>query len=311
MVPVNGDDHATRSDLLAVARAAAASSALLAAARAADAGNAPDPQRGDLWRVTWDDWTALVVALRVTACEVLAAPLTIDPDTGDDQSLCLQPGDTVLDVPCAVWGGLTTTLPLRVFDAHLGRIESDLVAALVDLAAGAAPHSDRRTGQEISSPFDPIASDRAEVEDLMHDLAAAHWAPTGDTTATTLGALLGPAALPELPRLLGVSTAEVWEVWRGHHMLTADQAAAVEHRFDVDTSTLLEGPAPDDALVVELDHPRWRTQLRALRYTRDLGDVAVRRTAAAGAVAMAARQTGSGDGGWRARLQHYFDNLQG
>jgi hypothetical protein len=308
---VNGDRRTVGFEPLAAAHEAAAPSRLLAAARRVESGPAPDPRRGDLWRVTWAESTALVVAIRILDDAVEAAPLTIEPDVGDDQSLCLSPDETVLDASCAVWAGLSQRLPLRIFDAYLGQIASDAVSAVMELVSGEVPRSGHQLGDEITSIFDPIATDRAELEDLMDELAGASWAPADDTEATTLGALLETSALPELPALLGVSTAEAWDLWRGHQQLTADQQTAVAGQFGVDTSRLLGGPSPAPALVAELDHPRWRGPLRDLQSAGDLDETAARMTAARGAMALAARQTGSGDGGWRARLQHYFENSVG
>lgn len=306
---MTSDDRAKRSALRAAARAAAVSPKLLAAARSAEAGEAPDPRPGDLWRVGWADRSALVIALRVSAHTVVAVPVTIDPATGDDQALCLQPGDTVLNMRCAAWAGLATTLPLSVLDAFLDHLDPGLRSALDDLTAASPPSSTHQTGEELVSPFDPVASHRAELEDLMHDLAAVRWTPVAETTATTLRAILGADALPELPDLLDIGTAEAWELWRGAPLST-DQAALVAGRFGVDATDLMHDPVTDEGLVIELDHPRWRTRLRALKHTRGLDDVAVRRTVAAGVAVMAARQTGRADTQWRARLQHFFDHQQ-
>jgi hypothetical protein len=289
---------------------AAAPPELVASVRAADVEDAPDPSLGDLWRVAWDDQTALVVVLRAAQTEVVAAPVTADPGTGDQQSLTLEPKRTALGVPCAVWAGLARALPIRVLDVRIGGLELDVVAAVVELAEGvpAAPPAGTHVGAPIRSVFVPAARARAIQADKLERFAASEWAPAADFPRTTPRDVLGPDTdLDELSDLLGVPLPATWTLFLGKRPLSTSQAERIAMRYGVDIERLLASAALPSELVAELDHPRWRRDLRARQRALRLGDADVRRRVAQDTYALAARQTGEAVPAWRERLRHQFD----
>src|SRR6266511_1608277 len=85
----------------------------------------------------------------------------------DVSSLILDAKSTVLGQPMTVWGGLARAVPLRVLDQLLDVVADEIVVWCQHIRAGrpAAVPGGARTGDRISSPLEPAAEVRAQLED--------------------------------------------------------------------------------------------------------------------------------------------------
>jgi hypothetical protein len=308
------DDLSIRvpSDLLAAAAAVAAPPALLAAVWRSAESEPPDPIPGQIWRLLWDDLSALAVILEVGGDGLLVAPISIDPPVGDDRALVLDETVTVLGVAVAVWVGLARRIPTHVLDLYLDSLETEVKEALVRLRREVDGNmrlpAHTSLGQPVTSPFDAAADVEATLGDALDDLAAAAWVPNERAERRTLKEVLGPTFdLGALKSVLGVSLPAVWEIVRGRAPFTAAQARALARFAGVSEAEVLATvPPPPRELVREIDHPRWRPELHQLRRHRSLSDSAVRRDVAYGTLMMAARQTGVEAPSWRDRIRQYL-----
>jgi hypothetical protein len=271
-------------------------------------------EAGQLWRARWEDVGLLVLLLEVDGSSCQAAPVSIDPPVEDESSVVLAPATTVLGETLTVWAGLAQQLPLRVLDQPLDVLSPDVVAyirSVVDGRTGQTP-AGCREGNRIVSVFQPAAEVRAELQDDLEALAAASWLPQANAEVSTqlgktgdLHDLLGDR--PDLQALTGALHAplpEVLDIIRGRRPPTPAQAVALAEVTGQPAEVLLAsvGPLPD-ALVAEIDHPRWRPVVRRRAHRTGQDDARARLELAYGTYALAARQTGPAAApSWRDRV---------
>lgn len=300
--------------LLRVSRDARAPSALLDAVRRTQALPPPDPQSGQLWRLAWNGTTALVLVLDDRPAGVLAAPVGVDAEVAGARTFIIGRTRTSLGVDVVVWPALAREVPTFVLDVCLGAVEPAIARATTAVHRGTAATTSPpgiTMGPESTSPFEPAARTEAELSDVLEKLAAAVWAPEATSGgAAAPGDLLPDEALRDLPALLGLNLPVVWEILRGKRPLTTEQAELLASRYGVSASGLLAGSSLPLELVTELNHPRWRPRLQERQALTGMADDELRRVAAYGAFAMAARQTGTSSPAWRDRLQRYFDTRE-
>src|SRR5574341_1147490 len=129
---------------------------------------------GQLWRASWDDLTILALLVGVHPAAVTIVPVTVDPAGEDENSLILDAKSTVLGQPVTAWAGLTRRLPLRVLDQLLDVVSDEIVAWCQRIQADrpATLPGGTRLGDRISSPLEPAAEVRAQIEDELELLAA-------------------------------------------------------------------------------------------------------------------------------------------
>lgn len=303
--------------VLRAGAAAAASPRLVEAIRSAENAVAvSDPSPGQLWRASWDDAAQLVLVLGVTgAGAAMVAPVTTDPPVSDESSVILDAGLTVLGHAATVWGGLAVEVPFLVFDLMIGEVAATFVAAAERVAAvGSADAlpTGVRAGTPVTSPFDPAAEIRAELADTLEPLRDAAWAPQPLGSVQSLRELLQgradvPALMKALVETLGLGLPAVMEILMGKRHVTPEQAAAAAEVTGLTTQQVLSAVTPlPDGLISEMDRPRWRKALRALRRPGE-PEAAARLTAAYGTLALAARQTGPASSpSWPQRIRQYL-----
>jgi hypothetical protein len=271
-------------------------------------------QAGQLWRARWEDVGLLVLLLDVDGSSYWAAPVTIDPPVEDESSVVLAPATTVLGEPLTVWAGLAQQLPLRVLDQPLDVLSPDVVAYIRSVAAGRTGQAPTgcRAGSRIVSVFQPAAEVRAELQDDLEALAAASWLPQTNAEVPRqpgkigdLRDLLGDRPdLRALMEALNAPLPEVLDIIRGRRPLTPTQAEALTEVTGQPAEVLLAsvGPLPD-ALVAEVDHPRWRPVVRRRARRTGQDEARARLELAYGTYALAARQTGPAPAPpWRDRV---------
>ena len=256
---------------------------------------------GQLWRASWDDLNELVLVLDVLGDRVEIAPVSLDIDYADEETVVLPEQATPLHLEVAVWLGLRRDLSMGVLDRCLGAVERwrHLLSS--------AGFEDLRRGSRLLIA-DPRAEYRARLEDAFDVFAAATWVPIGSGALAEMlrSAGLGPE---QLVTLLNVTPQQAFAVLRGRAAISAEQAGLL---------TEVLGSAPDDLLaanpslpvdlVARLDRPRRRVQVRELARRRRMPETEAWRAAAYGTWALAARQAGDrSDPAWDDRLDRYFD----
>jgi hypothetical protein len=272
---------------------------------------------GQLWRACWGDVAVLALLVDAQPAAVMIVPVTVDPPGEDENSLTLDAKSTVLGQPATAWAGLSREFPLRVLDQLLDVVADEIVVWCQRIQAGrpAAVPAGARLGERISSPLEPAAEVRAQLEDELDLLAAASWLPVMDPAVERrdLRQLLGcdrdEEALRLLVATLGVSLPEAVEIVRGRRPLALAQADALAPVTGQPVEVLLASvePLPEE-LVAELDHPRWRPAVRRRAHRASRNETHARLEIAYGAYAFAARQTGAATTpSWRERLARYLE----
>ncbi|MFP5319301.1 MAG: hypothetical protein ACLGI2_13550 [Acidimicrobiia bacterium] len=112
-----------------------------------------DPAPGDLWLAGEDD-RLLVAVLRLHHDRALLAPVTLDVESADDETVVVDAGHSPLGTGLAVHPALATELPRSVLAARLG------TGLPLDRTADAPS-----AGPPVTGPADPRL-------DLRHELAA-------------------------------------------------------------------------------------------------------------------------------------------
>jgi hypothetical protein len=276
---------------------------------AAEADPSQDPLPGDLWRLTWDTTALLVLVLDLNGSDPSVAPVSLDPPTGDERTMILPADTNILGAAAATWVGLTRGVPLRVFDACLGRIQPHFLTAARTILRGGevGEQGEVEIGQPIASPFSREAELLADLEDDLERLAEARWAPPQTTPARSIPDLLaGRADLEDFQQALATTPGRAWQLWCGERALKPDEAETVGQRFGIAADALLATASLPSDLIAELDRPTWRPELRARKAALRLDDRHVRLEAAYGCL-VPARTTGASDGQWRQLLRQYFD----
>jgi hypothetical protein len=258
---------------------------------------------GQLWRARWSDVTALVLVVGDRDPAVPAVvPVTVGlavPSGSRASTLALE-GQVVRGA--VVWPLVRLGLPLRTLDALVEHsTETTRAAALASDGPAVPP-----------DVYDPAADLVAELEDDLAALAAAPGLRTlGDDTgeAGSLRSVLpGDTAgkLDVLEEVLGLDQAAAMDLLRAPAALSDSDAAALERHLELEPGALPRAePAFPQALVTELDHPRWRRQMLA-RVDEGTDELAARREAASAAYALAARESPVSAPSWRERLDMIF-----
>ncbi|PWK89496.1 hypothetical protein C8D88_102770 [Lentzea atacamensis] len=265
---------------------------------------------GQVWRARWDDISALLLITGVEDLTIEGVPVTLDLPAADDRVFVVEGTLTAFGVDATAWIGLSERFPLRVLEQPVDRWIDELVdgirAAVADDAATAPPEPAARIA---------FASEAVMWAELADDLAALRAVPAlphevEGESPTTLRSLFGKGldlrVLVEALRPLGYAQPDVMALLNGKKPLTPDAADAVAKVTGFEREKIEAAVVPlPRGFVAEVDHPRWRQvwQRRAERYGLD--EATARLDGSYEFFARAARETGSGQVDWRARLTQY------
>jgi hypothetical protein len=257
------------------------------------------PERGDVWRLAWEDVRQLAVVLEVGGDGIVVSPLFDDPDdVADEWTRLFDAPTSALGIGFGIGVAHRFTLPLFVFDARLSQIEAEIMSGIDDGAAayrhGARPNG--RTGGPVHGRLDPRIEALGEIADEFAILTEATWVePVVADTATDWLAL-DDLDLLEPRRLLELS--------KGAPPSPEEFAAAAEH------GVAIGGPGLDESLVSFLDVPLNSTRVRRRAAREHRSEVDVRREVAAMMAnrqfALAARG-GDGSTDWAPLLEEVLD----
>jgi hypothetical protein len=273
---------------------------------ATDAPVTADPAGGDIWRASWGDVVKLLLVLDYHEGGVRVAPVALDVEDVDRESLIVDARCSALSVPLAIWLGLARELPERVLERKIVHVAFDVRAPRWERNLVAENRA--RWGRTVTSVLDRAAEERAVLEDSLETFQHARWI---SPSSGGLGTMIKESSvLPrDLPALLGCNQARALAVIRGQQAVTPDEAERLAPALRVEAAQILAAnPMPPEALIASLDRPRWRAQVQRLAQHSGVPEVSAWRTAAFGAWSLAARQTGGADQGpaWEERLSRYF-----
>lgn len=270
---------------------------------------------GQVWRAAWHDVSLLVLITRQAhEPDVGVIPVTLEPNLADDRSLIIAPSLTTFGVDATLLMDLESAVPLRVLDEIIDEWTADVTDALspAELVETELPLGIRR-GNPVETEFDRSLSMRAEIED---DLEALHSSPAlpvetgGRHPARTLASVLGKnanlKALMSALEPLGLNQPEVMKLLRGKRPMTPEVVDAIVAATGVDRKLVAQTvqPLPVE-LVVEVDHPKWRTAWEQQAQQEQVDEFAVRLQAGYEVFSLAARQTGVQHPDWAARIVQY------
>ncbi|MBM4569058.1 hypothetical protein GS489_00705 [Rhodococcus hoagii] len=257
----------------------------------------------------------LVLITEVNDTEVTVVPATVEPAAADEQCLVLAPAESVLRADLTLWMDLRGILPLRVLDEVVDELSPVIADAI--LVAGSDPtrplHAGLRRGAATETAFDYAASARAEVEDGLDQLQASPALPVaaqeGQPTRT-LAAILGKRAdlrsMVNVLKPFGFSQAEVMQLLHGKRPVPPEIVEPIAEVTGIDTGVIADAVQPLPAgFVREVDHPRWRRTWRERAEREAIDEAGARMKVSYEMFARAARQTGSHEPDWTARLAQY------
>ena len=129
-----------------------------------------DPAVDDLWLAGTDD-RLLVLVLGITGDRVTAAPVTLDVEAADDETVVVE--QSPFRTPVAVHPALATEIPRTVLTARVGTLT-------VPPAQGAARAPAGHRGSAIAGPSDPRLQLRQHLADRLAAFADPPPAGAGD-----------------------------------------------------------------------------------------------------------------------------------
>lgn len=208
------------------------------------------PQRGDVWRLAWDDTTVLVVVWRVDGDRVAVEPLV---DTSDADDWCaLLPHELTGGLgEIAVSVALETTVPWAVLDTRIGHLdELEPLVSLRGAFRAGGPTTTLR-GSRVDSALDERLPGLEEIAEDLAELANATWAPVeAERTAVAL----------DFDQLVdaGIPVNRALAIMRGG-AVTDPEADLIEEATGERPSA---APVPDE-LRRTIDQPRRKAAIRA------------------------------------------------
>lgn len=267
---------------------------------------AAEPSTGQVWRARWEEDSLLVLVLGVRGSQVEVAPITIEPTGQDDRSVVVSAEATAFGVDTTAWCGLRGELPYRVLDRVVDEWSAEITRCVVDeVSLATSVRSGRRAPED-----EDVRRDIADTVDRLGRVPAfAVPKPDGPPLRDLRKVVNLPLAA--IRECLGVSQSEAMDIMRARKPLAADQVRVLADRAGVPAARIEECLPGLPALGIdEVEHPRWRGLLTYLARTNGRTEADTRLRVAHGAFALAARQSGQGDGGaglWHQRIQRYLD----
>lgn len=244
---------------------------------------------GQLWRVSWQDRTALVLVTGPAQAGTVPVVAAAAADSAPEASRLsdVPADDSPLGFALRLYPAATVDLPGFVFDI--------LLTELDPLPELAAPHI-------RAHPLDPGGWLDATVAEQMEWFADATWLPRQEA----------PVSIPDAARRAGLTAAGVSDalgvglpravqLLRGVAEPSVAEQAVLAELLDVDPGAIGTGIDVPDALVVEFNDPGLRTRLRARARRQNIGEPGAMRQVARQALRPAARRAGRADAqlNWR------------
>lgn len=241
--------------------------------------NQPQPRvaPGQLWRLSWNGETMLVVVIDRERWELRVAPVITDTDLADEYTLLFDATALSFGEPAAAFTRAITTVPLFTFDIHLGDIHTpfNTTRALRNLEnahlAGAAPADDIPTGDTLNdNDWDRHAA-LNELRDIMRrfseaaiDIADLHDPATSPTdTASIVDAFRRTNPNPiELAELTGITLRRLVDLQQQGAQPTRDELHQLSAALDMPLKRDIAPESLDNLIEVTSD-PQYRTKRRA------------------------------------------------
>jgi hypothetical protein len=265
-----------------------------------------DPVAGHVRRAEWGNVSLLVLLLGAAdERHWRVVPVSIDPTGEDKNSVVVGTQRTVFPVEVTAWAGLPACLPTGVLSRLVDVWDPDVTTSCA--SPGTAPPPGTRRGRSMV-PYGRDAEIRADLQDMLENLADAPLVPVRTTAALDVAAAAASVGLDVVVAALGIALPAVVKIVKGKATVTGDQAAVLARLFDVpvrDVLTAVNG-LPSE-LAVELERPRWRNVWRRWAAELRRAEDAVRLQVGTNVLALGYRQTGgTGTPDWNSRIAHWF-----
>jgi hypothetical protein len=211
-----------------------------------------DPEPGHLWRLSWRGQRLLVAVIDVGSWLMLVAPVTTDTGLADDLTLRVSAPQSPVGVEIALWVRSRMSVPLFVFDRHLGALPSvgmtarPASVALRELTRAHLTGSQIRQDLPAGRDLTDNDVDRLAMHDaLQEQISWFAWAHAGlqedinmilgeqsqsDTAARPLSEVLGKLDLPlgVLAERTGLPMDRLLDLSRPGAIASPEETAAIE-----------------------------------------------------------------------------------
>ncbi|WP_345552642.1 helix-turn-helix domain-containing protein [Streptomyces lannensis] len=286
-------------------RVAAAQWKVPAAVREVATAPPSDPEPNQVWRAVWEHTVQLVLITGVDDTTVQVIPVSLER-YADAHTLLLPAEASTLEQPLALWWGLRHSLPWCVLDRQVSELTVPLPTSLHPERPQQAT-SGGQWGTAVPSPGTAVAEYRGLVTDHLARLSAARWEPEGTGALPQLLQQQGIDAR-QLAKHLQLSPPQALSVRRGQTPITPEQAQRLAEVLGTSADDLLTAnPALPPAVLLEMNRPLRRWQVRTLATRQGDTENQVRRRAAFEICTLAARQEDRNDVYWAARADRYFE----
>jgi hypothetical protein len=298
-------------NLLDLAATAQASPELVARACGTDENLAVAP--GQLWRTAWEHTSVLVIVMAARSSNIIVAPLTVDPPAEDETCLVIARSATIIDAEMTLWIELECDLPLRVFDTLLDQLAPsfvDSVCQFTKLTDFESPLI--RRGRSADSIFSSVNDIKADLIDDLDELRQSPTLPvrSHESATPSLETLLGKgfkvSKLAADLRPLGLDQSAVMDLVRGKRPVTPEEAEVVATSTGTPAEVVLQAVQPFPAdFVAEVERPYWRSTWRVRAKEDHVDETTARLRESYDMFARAARETGTTEPNWAARLAQF------
>jgi len=277
------------------------------------AGEVPEPQPGQLWRLEWEGAAALAMTWGIHDDFVTVIPIAEDPAFSDEYTLHAEPEETPIGISLALWVGLESAVPMFVLERCLGLLGllPEVEVTRKAFRAGVLPKVRVTIGSAITDPLDERLQYREALAARITELAEARWLPEMEEEVASIEQLAEAAAVSvdEIPDRLSLPPAERLRFHRKLRPIYPEEAETLGEWLGAEPNRVLAtNPKLPKELVAALDQPRWRPYLRASRAQHQIPEPEIRQKVAYSVLAHAARTTGEADAAldWERLIKDYF-----
>jgi hypothetical protein len=269
-----------------------------------------DVKRGQIWLARWrnESLTVLTLAGADAARTVLAAPVTIEPELEDEDSVVLDAGVNPFDTAATIWFGLARQIPVFTFVHPISSVSEHVLYGAERLAVSSAAETQStgmRRGHAYHFNESPSAAQRAELDDLLETwISDMRPLAVSSTSKASSARRKPPFTFLQVMAALDVRQPQAMDIVRGKHHLATGEAERLAQHVGCTVEEILSTvePLPEEALV-ELEQPRWRHLVRSEAAEQGINEPAARVRIGYQALALAARQHGAGEQVWKQRLR--------
>jgi len=274
----------------------------------------PDPAPGQLWRLRWNDITALGVVLRVEGDDVIVTPVGLDERMADDYTVVVGPEWSPLHVGMSVWVALEAVVPFLVLDVYLG--DADF---LDQIAAVRQAYRQRRAvadtivvGPPVIDETDERTQYRRQLALAFASLADAEWVDVASPgrDGRSLVDLMRGADPRMVADALNLDVRSTFVVMSGERVPTSEEAELIAELIDADVEEVWAAAPPiPPELAHELSHPRHRRDIERRARAAGHGESDERRQALRDLLPVAARRAGDETAplDWRRLVDDYIE----